>query len=82
MNKKNQKQCCYECNEELTEAESYRVPTDSGSVRGRQVKPRGRDRFEIIADYHVWNNLCYGCFIAYSGFDNEGRPAVVQLLEA
>jgi len=30
----------------------------------------------------VYNKICFGCFVEYSGFDNEGRPAVVQLLEA
>ncbi len=47
--------------------ESYKVPTGSAMVLDNTMEVK------------VWNDLCYGCFIEYSGFDNEGRPAVVQL---
>ena len=59
---------CFECGKPTTEL--YNVPTSSTKVMDNTT--------EVL----VWNTLCYGCFVAYSGFDNEGRPAVVQLLEA
>lgn len=56
---------CFECGKETTEL--YKVPTGSAKV------------LDDTTEVFVWNDLCYGCFVAYSGFDNEGRPAVVQL---
>ena len=61
-----EKKTCYNCKETIMD-ESYKVPTGSAMVLDNTMEVK------------VWNDLCYGCFIEYSGFDNEGRPAVVQL---
>ena len=58
------KETCFDCGEETENG--HKVPTSTTMVMGDT---------EVL----VWNTLCEGCFIAYSGFDNQGRPAVVQL---
>ena len=61
------KKTCFECGEETENG--HEVPNSTTIVM---------DDTEVF----VWNVLCEGCFIAYSGFDNQGRPAIVQLYEA
>jgi len=61
------KTICPNCEEEKTDVD-YTIPTG--------VHDNG------MGGVLVYNKICFGCFVEYSGFDNEGRPAVVQLLEA
>jgi hypothetical protein len=58
---------CPNCNEEKTDV-IHNIPTG--------VHDTG------MGEVMTFTKICFGCFVEYSGFDNEGRPAVVQLLEA
>lgn len=57
---------CYNCNEKK-EGVTYPVPT------GKFESPVG----PVMA----FSKVCYACFLEWAGFDNEGRPATVQLFD-
>ena len=61
------KTICPNCEEEKTDV-IHNIPTG--------VHDTG------LGKVMAFTKICFGCFVEYSGFDNEGRPAVVQLSEA